>query len=414
MLVFFCEECGGRNVIDPQTLPPQTTRIRCQVCHDIIAPNQLNADLSENIFNTTNYKILIVDDEPDSLNLLYTFLENDYKVIVAPNGLEALKLAAESTPDLILLDVMMPDMDGYEVCRQLKAEKATRSIPVIFVSSMSDIVDEHKGLKAGAVDYISKPISFVTARARIAIHLELKRQRDRYQKQVKKSDDLIKKLVKQNSEITHAQVGVQQLKSFLEQALDSMQAVMTLQDASKRIIWANLAACQTFQLKRADLIGKHCYEVLHGADAPCDNCPSLENQSETSAQPLDINNPKLNKSFRVHHSPLFDEYGELIGGVHFADAGHASTAETSPPLDHGDKEQRAAWIADISQNLVSVRDQLSIILLNSETIHELFKDNTNLSNFNKNVINSAKRLTTIFEKIEQLNQSMASLGTQGN
>ncbi len=413
MLVFFCEECGGRNVIDPQTLSPQTTRIRCQVCHDVIAPNQINADLSENIFNTTNYKILIVDDEPDSLNLLYTFLENDYKVIVASNGSEALKLAAKSTPDLILLDVMMPDMDGYEVCRELKAKKETRSIPVIFVSSMSDMVDEHKGLKAGAVDYITKPISFVIARARIAIHLELKRQRDRYRKQVEKSDDLIKKLVKQNSEMTQSKAEIEQSKSFLEQALDAMRAVMMLQDASKRIIWANLAACQTFQLKRVDLIGKHCHEVLHGADAPCDNCPSLANQSETSVQPIEINNPKLDKSFKVLHAPLFDEFGELIGGVHFADPGDASAAEASPQLDAGDKAQQAAWIADISHNLVNVRDQLSIILLNSETIHELFKDNKNLSNFNKNVINSAKRLTTIFEEIEQLNQSMASLGSKG-
>ena len=326
MIVFFCEECGGRNVIDPHASDLRTTRIRCQVCKDYIPLTQIRIDASKNILNTNHYKIMLVDDEPDSLNLLYTMLESDYKIVVASNGVEAIKLAAESKPDLILLDVMMPDMDGYEVCRKLKANVQTRHIPIIFVSSMNDIVDEHKGLKAGAVDYISKPISFIIAKARIAIHLEFKRQRDRYKQYVQKTDRLIKKNIKQYSDVMNAHVEVQQFKFRLEHASDAVDSIILLQDAAKQIVWANLSACKTFQTKRTELIGKHCYEIFQGSDSLCDNCPYLETMSDASAKPIQISHLKMNKTFTLLHSPLFDEYGELIGGVHIAK--ESSAAET--------------------------------------------------------------------------------------
>jgi len=302
MIVYFCEECGGRNVIDPRTSDTQATHIRCQVCKDYIPLTQIRIDASKNIFNTSHHKIMLVDDEPDSLKLLYTMLESDYKIVVASNGVEAIKLAVESEPDLILLDVMMPDMDGYEVCQKLKANVQIRHIPIIFVSSMNDIVDEHKGLTVGAVDYISKPISFIIAKARIAIHLELKRQRNRYKQYVQKNE----------------QVEVQQLKFRLEHASDAVDAIILLQDASKQIVWANLAACKTFQTQRTELIGKHCYAIFQGSDALCAKCPVLETMSDISAKPVEVSNIKMNKTFMLHHSPLYDEDGEFIGGVHVA------------------------------------------------------------------------------------------------
>ncbi len=123
--------------------------------------------------------ILVVDDIPDNIDLLCAVLEDDYRTKIAVNGERALKIAnGESKPDLILLDVMMPGMSGYDVCKALKANPATRDIPVIFVTAMSEAVDEQLGLSLGAADYITKPISAPIVQARIKTQLSMKRVHD--------------------------------------------------------------------------------------------------------------------------------------------------------------------------------------------------------------------------------------------
>ena len=123
--------------------------------------------------------ILVVDDTPDNIDLLRAVLEDDYRTKIAVNGERALKIAAGSDqPDLILLDIMMPGMSGYDVCRALKADAATANIPVIFVTAMSEVADEQLGLALGAVDYITKPISAPLVLARIKTQLGMKRMQD--------------------------------------------------------------------------------------------------------------------------------------------------------------------------------------------------------------------------------------------
>jgi putative two-component system response regulator len=123
--------------------------------------------------------VLVVDDTPQNLSLMSELLSDDYHVKVAPGGARALKVAqAENPPDLILLDIMMPEMDGYEVCRQLKQDPKTRDIPVIFLSAKTEEDDEQMGFALGAVDYITKPISPSIVLARVKIHLTLKASRD--------------------------------------------------------------------------------------------------------------------------------------------------------------------------------------------------------------------------------------------
>jgi sigma-B regulation protein RsbU (phosphoserine phosphatase) len=131
-------------------------------------------------------KILVVDDERLNINVLVDLLKPDYKMMAAKNGEQALKaVRVANPPDLILLDIMMPEMDGYEVCRRLKADEATRDIPVIFITAMGDTSDETKGLEAGAVDYITKPISPPIVQARVKTHLALKRNMVELQKAYK-------------------------------------------------------------------------------------------------------------------------------------------------------------------------------------------------------------------------------------
>lgn len=118
--------------------------------------------------------ILIVDDVSENLDVLRGALESEYRVRPAPNGQIALRAANVSPhPDLVLLDIMMPEMDGYEVCRRLKAKEETRDIPVIFVTAKKEEDDELDGLNLGAVDYITKPISIPILKARIKTHLAL-------------------------------------------------------------------------------------------------------------------------------------------------------------------------------------------------------------------------------------------------
>ena len=117
--------------------------------------------------------LLLVDDEPVNLRVLKQLLGNDYQLVFAKNGEEALKLAESRLPNLILLDVMMPGLTGFEVCRQLKQKKQTRAIPIIFVTALNDEHDEAEGFEAGAVDYIIKPISSAIVKARVKTHLSL-------------------------------------------------------------------------------------------------------------------------------------------------------------------------------------------------------------------------------------------------
>ena len=121
----------------------------------------------------SRYTLLLVDDEPVNLRVLKQTLGDDYRLIFAKNGFEALKLVSQDKPDLILLDVMMPEMTGLEVCVSLKKSSSTQHIPIIFITALNDAVDEANGFDVGAVDYISKPISPAVVRARVKTHLSL-------------------------------------------------------------------------------------------------------------------------------------------------------------------------------------------------------------------------------------------------
>lgn len=178
--------------------------------------------------------ILIVDDIPDNLRLLSTFItENGYKVRPAPSGKHALATTQKEVPDLILLDVMMPDMDGYEVCRIMKERQNTKDIPVIFLSALDELEDKMKGFEAGGVDYITKPFYEKEVMLRIETHLKIRH--------------LQQKLVTEAA----------RFKTLAEASFESI-----LIHTNNRIIDVNSAAGRLFQCRDNQLIGSGLLEVI--------------------------------------------------------------------------------------------------------------------------------------------------------
>jgi len=166
---------------------------------------------TEKLEKNNVHRILVVDDSPNTLSLLTDILRDDgYKVRTASSGHEALKAVAVETMDLILLDVKMPDMDGYEVCRQLKADERSRGIPVIFISGLYESANKVKGFDAGGVDYITKPFQFEEVLARLEIHLAL----HRLQKQLEGQNIQLQREVKEREQ---AEDELRRHKSHLEE-----------------------------------------------------------------------------------------------------------------------------------------------------------------------------------------------------
>ncbi|MBF0381727.1 MAG: response regulator [Magnetococcales bacterium] len=136
-------------------------------------------------------KILIVDDVPGNILVLAEILYAKYEILIATNGVEALEITAIEQPDLILLDIIMPGMDGYEVCSKIKEEPTSRDIPIIFVTAKNAPWDESKGLEIGAVDFLSKPIRPQIVKARVKTHLELKRQKDELKNSAQRLEQMV-------------------------------------------------------------------------------------------------------------------------------------------------------------------------------------------------------------------------------
>ncbi len=133
---------------------------------------------NENALQSRRQKVLIVDDTLANIEILYNILQGEYEIFFAKSGTDGLRIIRKELPDLILLDIMMPDMDGYQVCAAIKEDPITAVIPIIFITAMTNVEAETKGLDCGAIDYITKPISPPIVKARVRNHLELKRSRD--------------------------------------------------------------------------------------------------------------------------------------------------------------------------------------------------------------------------------------------
>ncbi|WP_315786551.1 ATP-binding response regulator [Fischerella sp. JS2] len=197
--------------------------------------------------------ILIVDDTPTNLEMLFDFLgDSGFTVLVAEDGESAIARAEYAPPDLILLDILMPEMDGFETCRRLKGNELTKDIPIIFMTALSDTVDKVKGLNLGAVDYITKPLQHEEVLARIELHLKLR--------------NLTKELQEQNlhleAEISERKQAEQKIR---EQAalLDIATDAIILRDWDNIIHYWNQGAEHLYGWQAQEAIGKNANQLLY-------------------------------------------------------------------------------------------------------------------------------------------------------
>ena len=205
--------------------------------------------------------ILIVDDTPENLDVLKAALIDEYMVRPALNGALALRLAAmEPQPDLILLDIMMPDMDGLEVCRRLKREIRTQEIPVIFVTARSSAQDEVEGLQLGAVDYIIKPISPPIVKTRVRTQLAIRH----FNREMEEKN---RRLYEINERLTDS---MEQLSSSEERFRGLVQTIPDIVykiDSEGNFTFLN-KSIERLGYHQSDLIGRHFTEIIHSADIP--------------------------------------------------------------------------------------------------------------------------------------------------
>jgi PAS domain S-box-containing protein len=197
-------------------------------------------------------KILIVDDEPDNLDVLNNCLRNaGFKVLTAESGEIALKRVNHIKPDLILLDVMMPRMDGFETCRCLKKNEATKDIPIIFITAKTEVIDKVEGLEIGAVDYITKPFQTAEIIARVNNHLTIHR--------------LQKELSQQNQELKQEIIKRQQVEEKLRKfsrAVEQSANTIMITDLNGTIEFVNPAFTQKTGYSYTEAIGQNPRSIL--------------------------------------------------------------------------------------------------------------------------------------------------------
>ncbi|MSN25484.1 MAG: response regulator [Geobacter sp.] len=233
---------------------------------------------------TVPQTILIVDDEPVSVEMLSNLLEGEYKVIMAHSGQETLEIVSRIIPDLILLDILMPVMDGYEVFRIIKRKPELKDVPVLFITALGEAECESEGLELGAADYIIKPFNSALVRLRVKNHLELKRQRDLLTSRAEELQRLNTELAHEVTERRYVQQANEELIKELRNAMAevrTLSGLLPICSSCKQVrddqgYWSRL---ETYLSKHTDISFSHglCKECAQKIYPDyCDRQPARE------------------------------------------------------------------------------------------------------------------------------------------
>jgi len=247
--------------------------------------------------------ILIVDDTETNIDVLIDIFADHYQVLVAMNGESALKIASSEYPDLILLDIMMPGMDGYEVCRKLKEDEKTRSIPIIFITAKSDDEDEAKGLTFGAIDYLRKPVNPPIVMARIKNHLKLKLA----QEKLKAQNEILKENVRLREDLEN--ISRHDLKSPLTPIISLPSVIKEVEGLQER------------EIKYLSIIENAGYKILEMINRSSDLLKMENGNYRLNQVPVDLSNivMKIFEDMQNHTKSFGASFKVLIHGRPYAE-----------------------------------------------------------------------------------------------
>jgi PAS domain S-box-containing protein len=212
--------------------------------------------------------ILIVDDTPANISLLEAILSDEYITRAATNGVEALEIARSTLPDLILLDIMMPGMNGYEVCMELKKDIHTKNIPVIFITALLNPGDEARGFEAGGSDFITKPVNCAVVCARVKAHLALKAAQegleewnDSLKKRLWKNISTLRSRTEELHSLELLKDEIQDAREYAEDIVETVREPLVVLNASLQILTANVSFYNTFKVTPDETIGNFIYDL---------------------------------------------------------------------------------------------------------------------------------------------------------
>ncbi len=212
--------------------------------------------------------ILIVDDIPANVSLLEAILSPEYVVKCASSGSEALEIARKTSPDLIMLDIMMPGIDGYDVCRALKEDENTKRIPVIFVTALLNPGDETRGFEAGCVDYITKPVIGTIVRNRVKAHLALSEANNKLDelnrilsKQLLKSTMTLREKTEALQSLELLNMEIQDARAYAEDIVETVREPLVVLNSDLKILTANHSFYETFKVTSEETIGNFIYDL---------------------------------------------------------------------------------------------------------------------------------------------------------
>lgn len=338
-------------------------------------------------------KLLIVDDIPANIKVLWEILSEDYIISVTTSGSEALEIAAsQNPPHLILLDVMMPELNGYDVCRWLKQNKKTRDIPVIFITAKTDEEDETTGISLGAVDFIRKPFNPDIVKARVKSHLQIKEHHDRLEMEVwertealfqanealrqdiierKKAEDLLKK-------VKDDEIELLELSTALLSELNLNKVLVKIMDTTKRLLSAQRCTLFLYDRDNHELWS----QVAHGMNSKQIKIPAdsgIAGIVFTTGQTVNIENAYADKRFnpRVDRltgyktrsilcMPVKKKDGTIIGVTQVLN-------KKGGPFTERDEKRLGAFSA-----------QASIALTNARMVDDLI----NMKNYTESILES--------------------------
>ncbi|MCP4692093.1 MAG: response regulator, partial [Desulfobacterales bacterium] len=251
--------------------------------------------------------ILVVDDNPDNLRLVAGVLKGrGYTVRPARDGRTALNSAISNPPDLILLDILMPGMDGYETCRRIKADEKTRDVPIIFISALDDAFDKVKAFTAGCVDYVSKPFNAEELLARIETHLSLRDAR-------KELGEKNARLQREIEERKRAENNAKESEKRFAAVMNSMEAIMYVADMeTHELLFINQYTRDLF----GDIDGEICWRTLQtDQDGPCEFCTNkhlVKNGEPTGVYTWDFQNTVTGRWCHIQDQAILWPDGRLV------------------------------------------------------------------------------------------------------